>query len=75
MKMFVTVKFAYDIPDDLDDRERVYGTTDIKECATIDVDLSPDELLESAQALATTVTITPDLHQGEIWAVEKTHTA
>lgn len=49
MKMRITIVAEYDIPDDLAKRERMYSTTDPHECAKVDQENQPFELLEMAE--------------------------
>ena len=57
MKMFVTVGAEYGIPDDPEERRRIYGTADPDECARIDMGNSVASILEISEV--TSFTITP----------------
>ncbi|MCC5574517.1 hypothetical protein IMZ11_02540 [Microtetraspora sp. AC03309] len=51
MKMRVTVVGEYDLTDDLADRERDYGTTDLYECAKIDENNPVIDLIQFADRI------------------------
>lgn len=61
MKFRAVIAFDYDVPDDADERTRVYGTSDPAECARIDAQNEPIELLAYANDVS--MTITPVIHQ------------
>ena len=44
MKVHVTVVYEYDIPDDLEEREEAYGTTDPEACLQLDMEYGVEEV-------------------------------
>ena len=53
MKVLVTVVYEYDIPDDLEERQEAYGTTNPYECLQLDIEYGVEEVPNFAQIVHT----------------------
>jgi hypothetical protein len=57
MKVHVTVVYEYEIPDDLEEREEAYGTTDPEACLAMDLEYGLEEVANYAMIVHTETAI------------------